>query len=118
MVEEQQPVALHELFSCDEVHQTQRVEGLCHLTAYINGAIKAQFTDRTIVRLHQKCDWVQLLNRQGETLTFRLGAALSQSESGVAAEYFSYIQVAKEFLDWAFLTEEDIALKHDREATE
>ena len=37
--------------STDEIFDTTVVDGLATLTAYTNGSVKAQFLDRTIVRM-------------------------------------------------------------------
>ena len=46
------------LTGCDEVHQTTKIDGLCSLTAYKNGSVKAQFLDRTIIRMQAHQEWV------------------------------------------------------------
>lgn len=47
-----------ELAGCDTVHASTVIEGLATLTAFANGAVKAQFLDRTIVRMHAHLEWV------------------------------------------------------------
>jgi hypothetical protein len=64
--------------------------------------------------MHKQSEWVQVLSRFGDAMTFRLNQV--QQGSGAAAEFFSYIQVASEFMDWAFLTQEEIIMKHEQES--
>ena len=47
------------------------VDGLATLSAYTNGSVKAQFLDRTIVRMQRTSDWIKILNSRGEELTIR-----------------------------------------------
>ena len=61
-----------ELAGCAEVHASTVIEGLATLTAFTNGAVKAQFLDRTIVRMHADLEWVQVLSNKGEEATYRL----------------------------------------------
>lgn len=57
--------------STDEIFDTTVVDGLATLTAYTNGSVKAQFLDRTIVRMQRTSDWLKILNSRGEELTIR-----------------------------------------------
>ena len=57
--------------SSDELYDTTIVDGLATLTAYKNGSIKAQFLDRTLIRMQRQSDWLKILNSRGEELTIR-----------------------------------------------
>ena len=58
----------------DTIIKEASVNGLGNFTAYANGAVKVQFTDRTILRLQKGCDAIRLLDRYGHELTFIGGA--------------------------------------------
>jgi hypothetical protein len=60
------------LTGCDEIHQSTKIDGLCTLTAYKNGSVKAQFLYRTIVRMHAQQEWVHILSSKGDEVTIRL----------------------------------------------
>lgn len=79
----------YDISSCNEVHQSTQIEGLATLTAYKNGAVKAQFLDRTIVRMHSTFDWIQILNSKGDELTFR--QSMVTKENNTVKDYFNYI---------------------------
>ncbi len=65
-------ISKFELAGCNDVHASTVIEGLATLTAFSNGAVKAQFLDRTIVRIHANLELVQVLSSKGEEATFRL----------------------------------------------
>jgi hypothetical protein len=75
------------------------MKDLGHFYAYNNGAIKASFQDRTIVRLMKDCKIIRVLNKRGDELLFNL-----DHPNQAMAQYNDYIKVANEFFEWAFTT--------------
>ena len=96
----------------DSIYKEMTIKDLGHFTAYQNGAIKAAFQDRTIVRMMNDCKIIRLLTRKGDELLFNLDHPNTSQ-----ADYQDYIKVSQEFFEWAFLsTEEKQAKQHHAEA--
>lgn len=74
----------------DTVIKEMEVKDLGYFIAYSNRAIKAQFSDRTIVRIMKDCQVIRILNRRGDELLF----SLAHPNAQVQKEYEHYIQVA------------------------
>jgi hypothetical protein len=53
-----------------------------------------------------------VLTQQGEELTFSHSHV---SEQGAARNYLAYIQMAREFGEWAFMSEQEVLDKENRE---
>lgn len=53
------------------IHES-RLDDLANLTAYENQSIKANFSDRTIIRMQKDCSIIRILNKRGDELMLNL----------------------------------------------
>ena len=82
------------------IHET-KLDDIGSLVAYENQSVKANFSDRTIIRMQKDCNIVRILNKRGDELMLNL----SSPSEVILNEYFQYIRVVREFLEHVFSTE-------------